>query len=597
MTSNYRHSTQNWNSEVVNAIKTSLRTCQETHSICKTVSKPSPDSNLDSSRGPRRLLHLGADSRDSTGSKLPDFADDMRRVFSVRVVEVDVDIVHCPYITLSHCWGRSAYGHHPSGLTLRRKNLRDFSRRIPAATLDHPHAKTFRDAMQVVLDLGFSYLWIDALCIIQDDASDRFQEVAKMDTIYQRGLLNIAATGGYDGRDGLFLDEKSAFMYQPAEFPRYPAGSRNHFTKADPQEYFVAFLESDPRRSENQDPLNKRGWVLQECLLSGRVLSFCRENIYWYCNAQQTCTTASDDFFTEVRRRDTHSIRMPRLPRQWAQLEAGLQHDTSLQGQRPDVMDTDMDSLIAAWQEVVQFYTPTKVSYGGDRIIALSALARNFYCITHPFNNYVAGIWDWKGVRNRQVLWRSDLSESDDVLQQQHQSFAELPSWSPLRHRARIAYDETGPDEEPEWRAHVVEMETIGQFRGNFGAIKGGRLVLRGPLFARIAGQPATAVLWTPDGRAPEVYRHDEHHPRYLMVLRSAAPLAEESEPAPLRGLVLEKKGQARGQYLRVGYFSVESASSSVGDMFWTGPFSVITRLEESEYIACAEGIYIIEII
>jgi hypothetical protein len=77
--------------------------------------------------------------------------------------------------------------------------------RIPLVEL----SKTFQDAIRISRELGERYLWIDSLCILQDDPQDWEEEAAKMHTIYGGATLTIAALSAEDGRGGCRLDLES----------------------------------------------------------------------------------------------------------------------------------------------------------------------------------------------------------------------------------------------------------------------------------------------------------------------------------------------------------------------------------------------------
>src|SRR5271170_8055968 len=64
--------------------------------------------------------------------------------------------------------------------------------------------ETFQDAITITRKLGIQYLWIDALCIVQDDLSDWEIESSKMASIYSHSFLTIAASHGRDSRSGCF---------------------------------------------------------------------------------------------------------------------------------------------------------------------------------------------------------------------------------------------------------------------------------------------------------------------------------------------------------------------------------------------------------
>lgn len=69
--------------------------------------------------------------------------------------------------------------------------------------------KAFQDAIRIALTLGIDYLWIDSLCIIQDDEDDWRQESLLISTVYGNFYLNIAATGASDGSQGCFFENNS----------------------------------------------------------------------------------------------------------------------------------------------------------------------------------------------------------------------------------------------------------------------------------------------------------------------------------------------------------------------------------------------------
>jgi hypothetical protein len=87
---------------------------------------------------------------------------------------------HIEYLTLSHCWGQIPF------LTLTEENISQMKCSIPMKELP----QVFQDAMLTTMELGFSYLWIDSLCIIQNSpgSSDWLSESSTMDQAWQRYL-------------------------------------------------------------------------------------------------------------------------------------------------------------------------------------------------------------------------------------------------------------------------------------------------------------------------------------------------------------------------------------------------------------------------
>ena len=98
------------------------------------------------------------------------------------------------YITLSYCWGTS------NVITTKLSTINARKESIPLDDLP----QTFLDAVWIARHLDIQYLWIDALCIIQDDLLDWEHESSKMASIYGMSYLTIAATGSADSLGGCF---------------------------------------------------------------------------------------------------------------------------------------------------------------------------------------------------------------------------------------------------------------------------------------------------------------------------------------------------------------------------------------------------------
>jgi hypothetical protein len=149
-----------------------LKTCLREHHAC------GPDA--ESRVLPRRLVQIGP-----PGTSL-----------DPRLVETDQLPLTTRYITLSHCWGTETF------FCLKRENVNQLKEHIPF----HQLSKVFQDAIVVLRRLGLLYIWIDSLCIVQDQLEDWRIESSKMGEVYRNSLCNIAATGFGDGGSGLFVE-------------------------------------------------------------------------------------------------------------------------------------------------------------------------------------------------------------------------------------------------------------------------------------------------------------------------------------------------------------------------------------------------------
>jgi hypothetical protein len=100
------------------------------------------------------------------------------------------------YATLSHCWGEI-----PDKIVLTLENKASFQKALPESHL----SQTFKDAITAARMLGFNYIWIDSLCIIQDSRDDWENEMTQMGKVYEYSTLTITATSSKDDNGGCFF--------------------------------------------------------------------------------------------------------------------------------------------------------------------------------------------------------------------------------------------------------------------------------------------------------------------------------------------------------------------------------------------------------
>ena len=115
------------------------------------------------------------------------------------------------YVGLSHCWGSIT----KQPLKTTKDSIKDHLNGIAFKMLP----KTFQDAVTVTRTIGIRYLWIDSLCILQDDKKDWLQESAQMGSICERGYLTIAASDAIDSTEGCFISRRPDLL--TVEIPYY----------------------------------------------------------------------------------------------------------------------------------------------------------------------------------------------------------------------------------------------------------------------------------------------------------------------------------------------------------------------------------------
>jgi hypothetical protein len=138
-------------------------------------------------------------------------------------------------------------------------------------------SQTFQDAITVTQELGLRYLWIDSICIIQDDSEDWETQAAQMATVYSNARVVLAATDAKDGRGGLLFRSP----YQPAKGPFTRMTGTGKFCNVYAVVRAKMLTHRDFRlqydNAIRQDyPLLRRAWTFQKELLATRIVHFTR---------------------------------------------------------------------------------------------------------------------------------------------------------------------------------------------------------------------------------------------------------------------------------------------------------------------------------
>jgi Heterokaryon incompatibility protein (HET) len=170
------------------------------------------------------------------------------------------------YAALSHCWGP------PEKRPLRttHANLKDHLNDIAFEKLP----KSFQDAIIVTGAVGLRFLWIDSLCIVQDDRKDWLEEAAVMGSIYEKARLTIAASAARDSTEGCFRSRRPT--QHIVKVPYYFNANTM------PSSFYLSVISTESQ-SPDLGPLSKRGWTLQEWHLSRRTVLFTKGGLCWNC--------------------------------------------------------------------------------------------------------------------------------------------------------------------------------------------------------------------------------------------------------------------------------------------------------------------------
>lgn len=305
-------------------MKTWLSNCEhKTHPEC--FEKPDENPEL-----PTRILDLGLGAGSDT--------------INLRLLESDA--TNIDYVALSYCWG---------GDEQLQTTIENVSSHVTGILIaDLP--QTITDTIEVTRFIGLRYLWIDSLCIMQNDPDDVIHNCARMRHYYSNAVLTIVAGNTSKCSQG-FLHPIHTSPSNGYHFPfRYPDGFLGS----------VKFVD----HMRVKEPIDDRAWTMQEQLLSRRSLRFGHRIVQWKCKRFQYGLPESMDMLTPIRTRGV--------------------------GYR------------SIWERLVAEYTSRNMSNMNDRLPAISGLAdwlaRDYakrYADLTPYEkssiSYHAGLWDcWK---------------------------------------------------------------------------------------------------------------------------------------------------------------------------------------------------------
>jgi hypothetical protein len=268
------------------------------------------------------------------------------------------------------------------------------------------------DHVKVIRKLGYEYIWIDSLCILQDCEQDWLEESAKMGDIFANADLNIAATGFSDGTRGIFSGIRDPSLLVPFNLKsvKRAVAARGAYSA-----YEFYLCERSWNNIENAT-LNHRGWVVQERALSPRILHFGRQQLFWECRGLK----ASDVF-----PRGLPDIVAVGEPCGWSGsvLKNNVFHLLRKEDYRKH----------KRWQDLVQYYSGASLTRTSDKLVAISGMASKVQRALGD-NRYLAGLWE--RALPGQLLWSTVNPREATGLFLKYRA----PTWSWASLDARITF-------------------------------------------------------------------------------------------------------------------------------------------------------------
>lgn len=268
------------------------------------------------------------------------------------------------YVCLSYCWGTT-----PSiVLKTSQQNLLAMKTQIPWSDLP----KTFQDTINVIRKLHVRWLWVDSLCITQDDMDDWRKESGAMASIYQNAYITIMATASSDAEGGCFTlpshqihdshkIETDKYNIAVVDFDGKPVEA---YARIGLKLFFGSFTTGTKWIKNSLPPLS-RAWVHQERLMSPRVLHFAGYELIWEWQKVTTCECGASN--------ETQSS--PKVEYASCFMSGPYYSD-------------------AHWSRLVAAHLNLEMIFEKDLLPTLSGFAKQrLSSLSHLGDEYLAGLW------------------------------------------------------------------------------------------------------------------------------------------------------------------------------------------------------------
>ncbi|KAI1269030.1 HET-domain-containing protein [Xylariaceae sp. FL1019] len=286
------------------------------------------------------------------------------------------------YTALSHVWG----GKVPMQTTMESLSLRKDGIRLADLPL------TFCDAVYMTRQLGCRFIWIDSLCIIQDDADDWKREATRMADIYGNAFVTLAAVKSVDSDGGLFSKHDDTKAKLVILRDSYDGNTSRILVRPSLEHtaYYASHSYGLPTGTEAR--LLDRAWCYQEYILSPRILMFTDWEILWGCLATVACNCGS------------------------------FSHDT-----RTVILESNLKTRFNRQLRSSSLKDLHRLTFEADKLPALAGVAHRF--MGKGLKRYLNGLWEetlisdlfWETSRSFAEFYKIDFYRSGDP---------SIPTWS-----------------------------------------------------------------------------------------------------------------------------------------------------------------------
>ncbi|KAF4625143.1 hypothetical protein G7Y89_g13026 [Cudoniella acicularis] len=352
----------------------------------------------------------------------------------IRLIESTPEQFDIKYAALSYCWG---------GVDFLKTTMSTFASRKQHISWEQLSV-VVQDAITFSYRLDIQYIWVDSLCIIQDNELDWQVESSNMANIYENAYITIGAVSSPNANVS-FLNAKrvrSPSEVFESQIPLRGSGSR--------------LLRSRPRSSQYlsnlcHGPLSTRGWACQEAILSRRIIQFTSTEAKWQCNSESLCECSTYSAFGKL------SVRT------WAPSAA---YET--------------------WHQIVHDYSQRQLTIDADKLPAISGIAAKIQ--QNVSSVYLAGLWKDNLVSD--LCWSCPINTPPGhpivCLSSETGKLKMSPSWSWASINEAVSYLDPPPKVKATSFVSLVACKCDLATLNPYGEVYGSILTMRVPCFQAI---------------------------------------------------------------------------------------------------------------
>ena len=352
------------------------------------------------------------------------------------------------YAILSHCWGPDSSNISKTCLA----TLEDMRNGMSMSTL----SKNFADAIRVAHAMKLRYVWIDALCIMQDSPEDLAIESAQMAQYYKNADVMLSGLASPHANHGLLRPRAS-----DCNAARISLSQGDVYLR--PQLYDTVSIVSDRSYSYIRPyvsymPLHTRAWTVQERVFSSRIIHFSEQQLVWQC---KTCAVSEDGQYTWNPKKASKGKLVDLLN---LEIKGNKAHAQAL-----------ISSARTGWHDLLAEYTSRHLTFSSDKLPALSGLAREVAQLTE--DKYLAGLW----VRRlrEELLWTRQQNDGEPGWIVPERIRNGSPSWSWASLTGKVSSEVVKYRRIPqEWDPKIIKMYAKPATSDPFGRVSSANIII-----------------------------------------------------------------------------------------------------------------------